>query len=84
MIYTLPTVHFPEAFPGRGSRELDYFCYNSIRLFLYSTKLRYSYGSNKGRQGADWQLDVEELPAGEMAKTLESYGFAGILFNRKG
>jgi len=24
------------------------------------------------------------LPAGEMATTLESYGFAGILLNRKG
>jgi len=55
-----------------------------MRPFLYSTKLRYSCGSNKGRQGADWQLDVQELPAGEMAARLESYGFSGILLDRKG
>jgi len=84
MIYMLPAVHFPEPFSGRGARELDYFYYNSMRPFLYSTKLRYSYGSNKGRQGADWQLDVQELPAGEMAAMLESYGFSGILLDRKG
>jgi len=60
-----------------------HFFYNSMQPFLYSKNLRYSYGSNKGRQGADWQLDVQELPSGEMAATLESYGFSGILLNRK-
>jgi len=83
MIYMLPAVPFPEPFSGRGARQLDYFYYNSLRPFLYSTKLRYSYGSNKGRQGADWQLDVQELPAGEMAARLEFYGFSGILLDRK-
>jgi len=84
MIYILPVLDFPEPFSGRGAFKLNFFIYDSIRPFLYSTKLRYSYGSNKGRQGADWQLDVQELPAGEMAATLESYGFSGILLNRKG
>jgi len=84
MIYTLPAVDFPEPFRGRGAYMLNYFFYNSMRPFLFSTKLRYSYGSNKGRQGADWQLDVQELPAGEMAARLESYGFSGILLDRKG
>jgi len=84
MIYTLPAVDFPEPFQGRGSYMLNYFFYNSMRPFLFSTKLRYSYGSNKGRQGADWPLDVQALPAGEMAETLESYGFSGILLDRKG
>jgi len=87
MIYMLPAVDFPEPFWGRGAYKaygLNYFFYNSMRPFLYSTKLRYSYGSHKGRQGADWQLDVQELPAGDMATTLESYGFSGILLNRNG
>jgi len=87
MIYMLPAVDFPEPFWGRGAYKaygLNYFFYNSMRPFLYSTKLHYSYGSHKGRQGADWQLDVQELPAGDMATTLESYGFSGILLNRNG
>jgi len=84
MVYILPALDFPEPLVGRGGYKLGFFIYDPIRPFLYSTKLRYSYGSNKGRQGADWQLDVQELPAGEMAATLESYGFSGILLNRKG
>jgi len=83
MLYILPVLDFPEPFYGRGAFKLNFFIYDPIRPFLYSTKLRYSYGSNKGRQGADWQLDVQELPPREMAKTLESYGFSGILLNRK-
>jgi len=84
MIYILPVLDFPEPISGRGAFKLDFFIYDAMRPFLFSRKLRYSYGSNKGRQGADWQLDVQELPAGEMATTLEFYGFSGILFNRKG
>jgi len=84
MLYILPVLDFPEPFSGRGAFKLNFFIYDSIRPFLYSTKLRYSYGSNKGREGADWQLDVQELPPRAMAATLESYGFSGILLNRKG
>jgi len=83
-LFILPATDFPEPFYGRGAYRMNLNYYNSMRPFLYSTKLRYSYGSHKGRQGADWQLDVQELPAGAMARTLESYGFAGILLNRKG
>jgi len=84
MIYMLPVFVFPEPFKGRGPNQINFFLYNSIRPFLYSTKLRYSYGSNKGRQGADWQLGVQELPTREMVATLESYGFSAILLDRKG
>jgi len=84
MIYILPALDFPEPLVGRGAYKLGFFIYDSIRPFLYSTKLRYSYGSNKGRQGADWQLEVQDLPPREMAATLESYGFSEVLLNWKG
>jgi len=84
MLYAMPVLDFPEPFSGRGAYRSGLSFYNSMRPFLYSTKLRYSYGSNKGRQGADWQLDLQELPAMEIAPRLESYGFSGILLNRKG
>jgi len=80
MLYILPVLDFPEPFPRRAPYEL-FSLYDPIRPFLYSTKLRYSYGSNKGRQGADWQLEVQDLPPREMAATLESYGLSGILLN---
>jgi len=82
MLYILPVLSFPEPFGSRGPYPL-FSLYDPIRPFLYSSKLRYSYGSNKGRQGADWQFDVQKLPAGEMAAVLESYGFSGILLNRE-
>jgi len=80
MIFMLPVMPFPE-YGWKMNNMADY---EPFRPFLHSTRLHYSFGSNKGRQGADWQLDVQELPAGEMATALESYGFAGILLNRKG
>jgi len=81
MLYILPVLDFPE--PSDHTPHRSFSLYDPIRPFLYSSKLRYSYGSNKGRQGADWQLDVQRLPAGEMAAVLESYGFSGILLNRE-
>jgi len=84
MLYILPATDFPEPFWGRGAYKGTFDHYQALRPFLYSAKLRYSYGSHKGRLGADWQLDVQDLPAGEMAPKLESYGFSGILLNRKG
>jgi len=80
MLFMLPVMPYPEY--GWSMHQLQ--DYDPFIPFFYSTHLRYSFGSNKGRQGADWQLDVQKLSAGEMAKTLESYGFAGILLNRKG
>jgi len=80
MIFMLPVNPYPEYWTG--IQALD--SYETFRPYFYSTQLRYSFGSHKGRQGADWQLDVQELPAGEMTRALESYGFAGILLNRRG
>jgi len=84
MLYTLPAIDFPEPFSGRGASKFRSSFYNSMRPFLYSSKLRYSYGSHKGRQGADWQIDVQELPPAEMVTLLESYGFSAILLNSDG
>jgi len=81
MLYMLPALDFPE--PSDHTPHRFFSLYDPMRPFLYSSKLRYSYGSNKGRLGADWQLDVQKLPAGEMAAVLESYGFSGILLNRE-
>jgi len=84
MIFMLPVVDFPEPSPIIQLRAGgDLYLYGPMAPFLYSTKLRYSYGSHKGRQGADWQHEVQQLPAGKMAATLESYGFSGILLNRE-
>jgi len=83
MIYMLPVLDFPEPSQVKKIGDFEFYLYGSMVPFLYSTNLRYSYGSHKGRQGSDWQFDVEKLPPAEMAAKLESYGFSGILLNRK-
>jgi len=84
ILFMLPALAFPEPFTDNKNYYPGLSYYHYMRPFLYSEKLRYSYGSNKGRAGADWQLDVQDLPAGEMAAKLESYGFSGVLLNRNG
>jgi len=79
MLFMLPVVDFPES--GLSYHFGDY---EHFRLFYYSKTLRYSFGSNKGRPEADWPHGVAALPATEMLHALESYGFAGILLNRRG
>jgi len=78
MLFMLPAVDFPESGVNRFGG------YEHFRPFHYSTQVRYSFGSNKGRPEADWQHSVAELPATEMLEALESYGFSGILLNRRG
>jgi len=79
MLFMLPIVDFPENGPINQFGD-----YEHLRPFHYSTQLRYSFGSNKGRPEADWQHALANLPTDEMTQNLESYGFAGILLNRRG
>jgi len=78
MIFMLPSIDFPEP-----ANIPPYKYYHHVRPFLYTNALRYSYGSNKGRPQADWQHSVAALPYWEIAHTLETYGFSGILINRE-
>jgi len=79
MVFQLPVMEFPEVPPHLGVADYTYF-----RPFFYSRALHFSFGSNKGRARESWQRDVESLPAGEMADTLERYGFGAILIDPKG
>jgi hypothetical protein len=78
MIFQLPVVEFPERPPIH--HMLDY---ESLRPYLFSTGLRFSHGTCKGRSWDSWQRDVQSLPVSEMVPTLETYGFAAICLNQK-
>jgi len=79
MIFQLPVMDFPEVPPLNHLNDYEHF-----RPFLFSHQLHFSYGSNKGRPIDAWQHDVAIMPAPAMVAALKSYGFAGILLNRKG
>jgi hypothetical protein len=68
MIFNYPVIDFPES----GN-------YAFLRPYLFTDKLRFSSGSNKGRSRETWQNEVESLSPTKMIEELEKLGFAGIL-----
>lgn len=78
MLFQLPVVDFPEGRPVLGATD-----YEHLRPYLHATRLRFSYGSDKGRPREAWQRRAEALPPAELARALERIGFAGLLLNRK-
>ncbi len=78
MLFMLPLVEFPEGRAVLGAGE-----YEHLRLYLHARRLRFSFGTDKGRPRESWQLDAAALPPARMAADLERYGFAGILLDRR-
>ena len=79
MVFQLPVAAFPEIPPIVQMADYEHF-----RPYLFTQNLHYSYGTNKGRGDADWQVRVAKLPPPEMIRKLESHGFGAIMINRKG
>jgi hypothetical protein len=79
MVFQLPVMDFPESWPIQKMKDYEHF-----RPYLYSSRLHYSYGSDKGRVRDNWQLPTSRLPVPEMVATLERTGFSAIYINRKG
>jgi hypothetical protein len=78
MLFQLPVVEFPEGPRIRRASDYEHF-----RPYLFSSSLRFSYGSDKGRPREEWQSRVYALPAEPLAEAAERLGFAGLLVNRK-
>jgi phosphoglycerol transferase len=78
MVFQLPVMSFPES-PVAGIDS-----YNHLRPYLYSKTLRFSFGSNKGRDSEKWQLALAELPIKEQIREILAKGFLGLYVNRLG
>jgi hypothetical protein len=78
MVFQLPVMSFPES-PIVGIDS-----YNHLRPYLYSKRLRFSFGSNKGRESEKWQLALAELPIKDQIREILAKGFLGIYVNRLG
>jgi hypothetical protein len=79
MLFMLPLIEFPEGRPVLRAAE-----YEHLRPYIHSHRLRFSFGTDRGRPREQWQLRVAALPVPEMVATLEGCGFSGILLNRRG
>ena len=78
MLFQLPVVEFPE-----GPRVLEATDYEHLRPYLHATRLRFSYGSDKGDPRDAWQARAAALEPEPLAQALERIGFSGLLVNRK-
>jgi MFS family permease len=78
MLFQLPVVDYPE-----GQRLQSSGDYEPLRPYLHAERLRFSYGSDKGRPREAWQRRVEKLEPAAMVSALERIGFGGVLLNRK-
>ena len=77
MIYQLPYHKYPE---GESVNNMG--DYQLFAGFIHSDKLRFSYGSVKGRQGDEWNESVSKMDYPDMADELKKTGFAGIYIDR--
>jgi hypothetical protein len=79
MIFQLPVMTTPESPRIHRLRGYEHY-----RPYLLSSRLRFSYGADKGRPREAWQLELPEDDASALAAALESRGFSGLLVDRRG
>ena len=79
MIYQLPIMSFPEN--PKIHRMNDY---DLARPYLHSQRLRWSYGSVKGRENDTWLREIAMMPAQSMVEALAWAGFSGVYIDRFG
>src|SRR4051812_25988757 len=78
MVFQFPAIGFPEGHPVNGMGE-----YELIRPYLFTKRLRFSYGFDSGRPREMWQHEIAALPANLAIEKLEAYGFSALFINRK-
>lgn len=78
MVFMLPVLDFPE---GGSIRQMG--DYEHFRPYLFTSRVRYSYGTDKGRSREEWQRRVEAMLPSKMVDRLEGYGFSGVVVDRR-
>lgn len=79
MIYQLPVASFPE-----GGYTAEMHPYRHLLGYLYSARLRWSFGGMKGRESDLWQDGLRDLAVPELLRRLCVSGFGGIYLDRGG
>jgi phosphoglycerol transferase len=79
MVLQLPFVAFPDTQGPNGVA-----IYDDLRAYLYTQRLRWSYGSMRGRPESEYIRELSAKPVADMIRTAALAGYSGILINRKG
>ncbi|GAC1441503.1 MAG: hypothetical protein NVSMB51_21660 [Solirubrobacteraceae bacterium] len=78
-VFQYPILRFPEQGSATG-RQTDY---DNLKPYLHSRRLRWSYGTVKGR-ASDWQQALEGQSVAQQLKSISLAGFSGVLVDRFG
>ena len=78
MIFQLPYYRFPESPPMNEMNDYELF-----KGYLYSEKLKWSYGGFKNRKADIWNNFIIQLPNNEMIELLSLAGFEGIYIDKR-
>jgi phosphoglycerol transferase len=78
-VFQLPVMEYPEVPPIVKMQDYEHF-----RPYFFSTRLRYSYGTAKGRSREAWQKAAAALRPEALVKRLEEVGFNALYINRNG
>lgn len=76
MIYQLPYWEYP---PGPGINNFN--PNEHLQPYLYSTKIKWSYGAFSGERSLKWNAYVSQLNINDMVDSLSYMGFEGIFIN---
>ncbi|MFO0936413.1 MAG: hypothetical protein U0798_07885 [Gemmataceae bacterium] len=79
MVFCLPYIAYPETFKCGGLSGYDH-----VRGYLHTSRVRWSFGAMKGREGDQWQRDVCMLPTAEMLDRLVMNDFECLFFDLRG
>lgn len=77
-VYQLPFHEFPEANPVNSMADYQLFV-----GYLHSSKIKWSYGSIKNREGSVWNEYVSMLDTKDMLNALINAGFNGIYIDKR-
>lgn len=76
MIYQLPYWEYP---PGPGINNMN--PNELLQPYLYSTKVKWSFGAFSGERSLKWNAYVSQLNVNDMVDSLSYMGFEGIFIN---
>ncbi|MFZ4778220.1 MAG: hypothetical protein ACOYM3_22845 [Terrimicrobiaceae bacterium] len=78
MIFQIPIMSFPEA-PVQGITPYEHF-----RPYLFSNRLRFSFGATKAEIENGWQSKLGGLGMEDSLQLIQKQGFQAVYINRKG
>jgi hypothetical protein len=76
-IFQVPVMDYPE------SPLANVPAYEPFRPYLHSERLRFSFGTNKGRTTDQWPHSLEKLPLAQVVSEVKSHGFAALWIDRQ-